>query len=316
MKTILVIGATGGIGGETARALARRGWRVRALARHIPEAREGFDWIVGDALDRAAVIQAAQGADAILHAVNPPGYRDWDTLVLPMIDNSIAAAQSVDARLMLPGTLYNYDPRAMALVAPDAPQRPATRKGAIRVQLEQRIADACDRGMRALIVRFGDFFGPRPGNAWLSQGMIAPGKPVRNVINPGRSGVGHAWAYLPDAAESFARLIEREADLPQCARYHFDGYWDATGTDFAGIVRDMGGGGHVRAFPWWALPLIAPFHPTMRELREMKLFWRHSLRLDNRTLVAMLGEEPRTPIGDAVRDTLIGLDCLPVEKRG
>ena len=35
MKTALVLGATGGVGGETARALLRRGWKVRALARRV-----------------------------------------------------------------------------------------------------------------------------------------------------------------------------------------------------------------------------------------------------------------------------------------
>lgn len=32
-RTVLVLGATGGIGGETAAAFARHGWRVRALVR-------------------------------------------------------------------------------------------------------------------------------------------------------------------------------------------------------------------------------------------------------------------------------------------
>ena len=33
-RTALILGATGGIGGETARALARHGWRIRALSRN------------------------------------------------------------------------------------------------------------------------------------------------------------------------------------------------------------------------------------------------------------------------------------------
>ena len=34
------------------------------------------------------VIAAARGAALIVHAVNPPGYRDWDKLVLPMLDST------------------------------------------------------------------------------------------------------------------------------------------------------------------------------------------------------------------------------------
>jgi hypothetical protein len=39
------------------------------------------------------VQRAAEGVQVIVHAVNPPGYRNWGGLVLPMTDNSIAAAR-------------------------------------------------------------------------------------------------------------------------------------------------------------------------------------------------------------------------------
>ena len=47
----------------------------------------------GDAMNAAEVLAAAHGADVLVHAVNPPGYRRWNEVVLPMIDNSIAAAR-------------------------------------------------------------------------------------------------------------------------------------------------------------------------------------------------------------------------------
>jgi hypothetical protein len=39
----------------------------------------------------------------------------------------------------------------------------------------------------------------------------------------------------------------------------------------------------------------------------MRYLWRHPVRLDNRRLVAFLGEEPHTPLREAVRTTLVGL---------
>ncbi|MFZ5748972.1 MAG: NAD-dependent epimerase/dehydratase family protein [Pseudomonadota bacterium] len=311
-KTVLVLGATGGVGGETARALRRHGWRVRALARHPRGGADGFEWRRGDALDVDAVRAAAEGADALLHAVNPPGYRGWHRLVLPMLDNSIAAARAVGARLVLPGTLYNYDPARQHLVAEDAPQRARTRKGAIRVEMERRIEHAAWEGVRALIVRAGDFFGPRPGNSWFSQGMVTPGRPVRSILAPGTKGVGHAWAYLPDLAETFARLMDREAELPRFARYHFAGHWDASGSAMVDAIAAAAGNPDMRRrkMPWGLLPMIAPFNATMREMIEIRPFWHHPLALDNGALVALLGEEPRTPIDRAVREALAGLGCL------
>lgn len=300
-KTALVLGATGGIGGETAGALRAHGWTVRGLARRPMADRDGLDWVVGDALDANAVRQAAAGATVIVHAVNPPGYRNWATLVLPMLDNSIAAARAVGARVVLPGTIYNYDPRETRVAREDSPQRPTTRKGKIRAEMEQRLGE-----VRSLVLRAGDFFGPRAGNSWLSQGMLKPGQPIKSIVYPGAEGVGHAWAYLPNVGETFARLLDRDAELPDQAHFHFEGYWDADGTQFVAAIREAAGNPRARQrhLPWTLLPLIAPFNATMRELIEMRTFWDHPLRLDNHALVAFLGEEPRTPLIEALGITL------------
>ena len=143
-RTALVLGATGGIGGEVAARLVARGWRVRALNRNPAGMKPGEDieWIAGDAMRKEDVLAAAQGASVILHGVNPPGYRDWDKLVLPMLESSIAAASATGARIILPGTVYNFGPDAFPLLSERSPQRPLTRKGKIRVEMERRLASA------------------------------------------------------------------------------------------------------------------------------------------------------------------------------
>jgi nucleoside-diphosphate-sugar epimerase len=306
-KTALVLGAAGGVGGEVARALIRHGWAVRGLTRK-PRAGDGIAWITGDAMDRDAVMAAAAGVDAVVHAVNPPGYRNWDELVLPMLANSIAAAQANGARLALPGTIYNYDPRTVSAPAPETPQHPNTHKGAIRVQMEQAIEQS---GVPALILRCGDFFGPRPGNSWFNQGLVTPGKPVTRILYPGKAGVGHAWAYLPDVGEAFARLLDKD-DLPHLARYHFAGAWDAEGRRLTGAIARAAGKPHLTpwGFPWFLMPLLGLFNPTMRELNEMRPFWQHPVALDNATLEAAIGPEPHTPLDQAVETTLRALGCL------
>ena len=59
-KTALVLGATGGIGGEVARQLHRAGWRVRGLVRGLERVagrHDGIDWIEGDAMNAADVLR-------------------------------------------------------------------------------------------------------------------------------------------------------------------------------------------------------------------------------------------------------------------
>ena len=313
-KLALVLGATGGIGGEVAKRLTTAGWRVRAMHRD-PAARRcdaRFDWVKGDAMNRADVIAAASGASLVVHAVNPPGYRDWEKLVLPMLDNTIAAASASGARVLLPGTVYNYGPDAFPDIAEDAPQAPLTRKGRIRVQVERRLQEAAERSnISALIVRAGDFFGPAAANNWFSQGLVTPGKRPRSISYPGRPGIGHQWAYLPDVAETMVRLVERDG-LARFERFHMDGHWDADGTRMVAAIRRALGEPTVpvKRTPWLMMRLASPFVPLLRELMEMKYLWDQPVRLRNARLIATLGAEPRTPLDEAVRETLAAMDCL------
>tara|TARA_R110000850_G_scaffold17318_3_gene53385 strand:+ start:8868 stop:9872 length:1005 start_codon:yes stop_codon:yes gene_type:complete len=314
-RTALILGATGGAGYETARALRARGWQIRAMHRRpdavsclMPEA----DWVEGDAMKARDVLMAATNADLIVHAVNPPGYRNWGKLVLPMIDNTIAAAQANGARIVLPGTVYNYGPDAFPLLRETSAQNPVTRKGAIRVELEARLRRAAEAGVSVLIVRAGDFFGPNTGNSWLAQGMVKPGQPVRAVTHPGKPGVGHAWAYLPDFAETVARLVEKEADLAAFESFHFNGHWLEDGRELAERVRIVAGvpDAPIKRFPWVLLRLLKPFVPLFREMAEMQYLWKVPVRLDNTKLVERLGSEPHTPMDEALRMTLEGIKCL------
>lgn len=307
-RKALVLGATGGIGGGIAAALLRHGWSVKALARSIPAAGGGIDWIKGDAMNRPDVIRAAEGASLIVHAVNPPNYANWETLVLPMIDNTIAAAKN--ARILLPGTVYNYDPATTPVVDADTPQHPRSRKGAVRVALEQRLRDAAPQ-VPSLILRAGDFFGPGARSSWFSQAMVSPGKPVRRIVNPAR-GAGHSWAYLPDLAETFARLADIGDRLPPFEVLQFEGLYDADGTRMIEAIRAaVGRRVPVYRFPWWLVRLAAPFNAFMREAAEIAPGWKYPMRLDNSRLVALLGEEPHTPLDVAMPATLAAMGCLP-----
>jgi nucleoside-diphosphate-sugar epimerase len=195
----------------------------------------------------------------------------------------------------------------------DSPQNASTHKGKIRIALENKLQDAAREGVRSLIVRFGDFFGPTPGNSWFSQGMVKPHRPVTSITYPGKKGVGHDWAYLPDAGETFAQLLDREADLQDFARFHFRGFWDADGTEMIAAIRRAAGNPSLplRGLPWLILRLASPFSETMRELYATRPLWETPIELANTRLVQFLGKEPHTPLDSAMETTLRGLGCLP-----
>jgi nucleoside-diphosphate-sugar epimerase len=269
------------------------------------------DWVRGDALDPAAVVEAARGTRVIVHAANPPGYRNWKGLVLPMLESTIAAAKSSGARVLLPGTVYNFGPDAPVHIDESVSQRPITRKGKIRVEMEERLRAAAGEGVSTLIVRAGDFFGPHAGSSWLSQAMVRPGRALRSVTYPGDPERAHAWAYLPDLANTFVRLVERARELAPFEVFHFAGHSFERGIELAdALCRVAGVPARTRRFPWIAVQLLSPFVETFREMLEMRYLWSRSLLLDNRKLRSFIGEEPHTPLDVALRRTLTELRCV------
>jgi nucleoside-diphosphate-sugar epimerase len=107
------------------------------------------------------------------------------------------------------------------------------------------------------------------------------------------------------------RLLDRRADLPDFACFHMQGIWDGDGNRMIeAISRVAGRKLKVRAFPWWIVPLAAPFVRLFGELKEMRYLWNTPLRMGNEKLVAFLGEEPSTPLDEAVRTTLRDIRAL------
>ncbi|HEY2481551.1 MAG TPA: NAD-dependent epimerase/dehydratase family protein [Caulobacteraceae bacterium] len=318
-RTALIIGATGSFGAHAMCALNRRGWTIRALARdpkaaalkagpHMP-----VEWVKGDAMNGADVAAAAKGAQVIVHAANPPSYRNWRGLALPMLAATIEAAKAEGARIVLPGNVYNYAPDAGPLISEDAPQAPVTRKGKVRVEMEAMLRAATSDGAKVLIVRAGDYFGPAAPNSglvWLTRRKAGR---VTSVYLPGPA--AHAFAYLPDLAETVGRILDRERELADFEVFHFAGHWLARPDELAQAVRRVTGDAKIplKPFPWTMLAALSPFVTTFRELLEMRYLWRQPIGLSDAKLRAFLGAVPKTPLDGAIRETLADLDVTPVE---
>ena len=170
--------------------------------------------------------------------------------------------------------------------------------------MEAMLQAGAAEGLRFVTVRAGDFFGPRAPSSWVEQVLMAAGKPLSAVKTPEVPGVAHAWAFLPDLAETIARLAERESELAAAETFHFGGHVLKGRAMAEAVQRAAGGKLQVRPFNWLPIYLVAPFVTFAREVIEMRYLWREEIRLDNRRLVAFLGEEPHAPLDAAVAETL------------
>lgn len=309
-QRILIIGITGGAGRETAQAALSAGFRVRAM--HRDPRRLALDpkieVIQGDAMNADDVIAAASDCDFILHAANPPQYRNWQQLVMPMAMNAAKAAQNAGARLLIPGNVYNFDPKRSAVIMEGAAHSPISEKGQVRATMEEALKSC---GVRLTILRAGDFFGPHAPSAWFQTVMVTPGKAVRKVTWPGTH-AGHAFAYLPDLAQTFVRLMQEDAHMADIEDLNFAGHYFTDGYDFARAIAASADieDRRISRLPWAIIGLARPFVPMFREIWEMRYLWQMDLRLDNRHLRDHIGTEPHTELFPALKHSLAELGCI------
>jgi len=306
---VLVLGAAGRLGHAAARAFGDAGWSVASLVRPGSAARASADTEVVevDALDHAAVGEAARGADVVLHALNP-SYTDWSRLALPLAYSAISAAETTGATLLFAGNLYNYGSPLPPVIDETTPMRPSSRKGQLRVAIEERMAEAAERGVRIIILRAGDFYGLGRGS-WLDL-VLAKEIGRGRLTYPGPFDVMHEWAYLPDVAATLPRLAAIRATLPPFATFGFPGH-AVTGREFTGAIAVATRSKlQVDRMPWWLIHALRPIVPLCRELSEIAYLWNEPHRIDGGKLEAAIGDIPRTPLDVAAARALEDLGAI------
>ena len=311
-RRILVLGAAGRLGRAAAEAFRDAGWSVTSFVRPGAEKRAARRTKVVESEDRAALTEAARGADVVLHALNTP-YPQWSRLALPHLYAAIDAAEATGATLMFPGNVYNYGAAMPQVLDEVTPMRPTARKGILREAMEQRLREAADRGVRAIVVRAGDFFGGGRGS-WFDL-VIARDIASGRITYPGPLDTTHAWAYLPDLAAAMVRVAERRADLGAYATFGFPGH-AVTGHELAAaITHAVGHEVAIERMRWWLVRSVGRLMPMGRELAELEYLWRVPHRISGETLKALIGEIPHTPLVRAVADSLRTLDMAPGDRR-
>lgn len=318
--TVLVLGAHGRLGAAAAQAFAEAGWRVLAQVRRPAAAtRPGIEPVTVPLADADALAAAAAGARTVVHAINPP-YTRWPAEVLPLGRLGMDVAQRLGADFLLPGNVYGYGSSMPARLRADTPERPDTRKGRIRLALENEMRERAALGLRSGVVRAGDFFGGGPGS-WFDL-AVAKSAAQGRLVYPGPLDVPHAWAYLPDLARAFVAVARRGLP-PGYTSLPFEGH-TLTGRELlaaieaaapaAGLAPPARGWRH-GSLPWTLLRLGGWVVPTWRELAEMSYLWTRPHALDGAALQAFAGPLPATPLPQALAASLRALQ-VPQVPRG
>lgn len=180
--TVLVTGAAGRIGTVLRGGLPERGWAVRCLdVVPVTDVRPGEEHVVADVTDLAAVTEAAEGTDAVVHLAGIATESTWRAISHANIEGTYVALEAARRagvpRVVLASSNHatGYTPRPSEglLTEADAPPRPDTYYGVSKVAMEALGSLYVDRyGLDVVCLRIGSAFAEptttRQLSTWLS----------------------------------------------------------------------------------------------------------------------------------------------------
>ncbi len=275
MQTIL--GANGVIGVELAKCLPRFTDRVRLVSRNPKKVNDQDEIFPADLLDAKLTQQAVQGSEVVYLTVGLPySLKVWQNQWPAIMDNVIDACKKAckkackrnGAKLVFFDNVYLYG-KVDGWMTEETPVNPISKKGQVRAAIAERLmTEVRAGGLKAIIARSADFYGPRA----LSVANIMvfdnfkKGKKAQWVAN---DRVKHSFTYTPDAGRAMALLGNTESAYNQV--WHLPTDRNAlTGKEFIERAANaLGVEPRYSVLPKWMIKAAGLFNPLIRENVEM-----------------------------------------------
>jgi nucleoside-diphosphate-sugar epimerase len=293
MERSVIFGA-GQVGSPLARMLVERGHDVRVVKRSPGGIPSGAQPVLGDAANLTFCIEAAAGATAVYHCMNPPySTKVWADLVPRYMANLIEASARAGARLVALDNVYMLGRPNGQPLTDDTPMNPSSRKGEIRARAAQMLFDAHRRGdVRAAEGRGSDFYGPGGRLTQLGDYFwprVLKGRSGQVIANPD---MVHTYHYIPDVAAGLATLGAAPDDA-------YGKPWMLPcrpAETFRDLVRRLeqpfGRSIPFQVIPGWMQMGMSVFIPPLRETGEMRYQWEEPFVIDDSRFRQRFGAVP------------------------
>lgn len=276
-KSMHLIVGDGVVGLAVAAELARRGLPLALASRTPPQLSQGappssFPHRLVDALDLSRLLAVSADASHVYVTLGLPyetrvWQRDWP----PIIENFIEAARRHRFKLVFFDNIYPYGPAPLQVpIAEDHPQQPSSSKGLVRKRLDDRLLQAArEDGLRVVIARAADFYGPHVRNSMLFHAAIERQLQRKRAQWLGNPDALHSYTYTLDAARALVMLALDDAANGQA--WHLPTAEPAPTTRqlLDHSARLLGAPQGVQRLPRWIFALLKHVVPLLRELDEM-----------------------------------------------
>ncbi len=304
MELHVIFGA-GQIGTPLAEMLLAAGKQVRLVKRSSSGFPLGVEALSGDAADLSFCHNACSGASVVYHCMNPEySARIWEVLLPRYMDNLVAAAGNVGARLVVLDNLFMLGKTDGRPMNEDTPANPCSKKGEIRASVAQRLFDAHRQGrVQAVCGRAADFYGPGGRLTLFGDFFWKPVLSGKAAMMPANQYVAHTYHYIPDVARSLATLGCAN-ELSGNPLWMLPCQPVVTTRELAcRFDPHLGREIRIKSMPHWLLKPRGIVMPMMRELAEMTYQWDEPFVVDDSRFRANFDLRP-AQIDEAAKATL------------
>jgi len=209
--------------------------------------------------------------------------------------------------MVFPGNVYIYGHASSGLVREDHPRNPCSRKGRIRLQLEEMFMARSREGeVPCVIVRFPDYYGPNPGSA-IVDGILAAALRNKTARWYGSLDVMHEFIFIADAAKAMVIAGGRPEAVSQ--DFNVPGPEPIRVRDWISLVyRQAGFEPKMKGTSRMTVRLVGLFNSPAREFVEMQYLTEEPLILDGSKFSSFFGTKyPTRSYDDGIRETLTWL---------
>lgn len=204
----VILGAGGSIGKLLAKELLSYTSEIRLVSRN-PEKVNPQDQIQSaDLLDSHAVNLAVAGSQVVYLVVGLKyDSRVWKNQWPIIIDNVVEACLKHNSKLVFFDNVYMYSKDAISHMTEVSERKAPSEKGRVRQEVEKKIQDAIEsKGLKALIARSADFYGPGSTNGILNMLVIDPIAKGGKMKWQSDINKVHSFTFTVDAAKAVAML--------------------------------------------------------------------------------------------------------------
>ena len=268
MQTIL--GSTGVIGKELAKALSQYTNKIRLVSRNPKKVNDGDELFSANLLNAEEILKAVEGSEVVYltaglqYDINV-WRKDWPVIM----KNVIEACKKNNSKLVFFDNVYSYG-KVDGWMTEESPIKPDSEKGKVRAELNKMILDEVKQGnLKAIIAKAADFYGPNTPLSFVNIMVFEnfkKGKKAQWMLDVNKK---HSFTYTPDAGKGTAILGNTDSAYNQV--WHLPTNRNVlTGKEFIELAaKEMSIKPDYMVVKKWMLSMLGLFNKVIQENNEM-----------------------------------------------